>query len=102
MEKLRLLADMLPFGIVEADIQCMITALIPSVDIFLFVCCEVIESDLFKHSVKLFFNTVTGIVESKFLAVLVTVISFVIHLCFCHKNFLSFSTASAVFFIKGS
>ena len=74
MKQLRLPANMLPFGIVEADIQRMITALTSAVKILLLVCGKFIGTDLFKHSVKLLTHTVTGIIQGKFLAVLVTVV----------------------------
>ena len=74
MKQLRLPANMLPFGIVEADIQRVITALISPVQILLLVCREVIRTDLGKSLVKFLTHTVTGVVKSKFLAVLVTVV----------------------------
>lgn len=80
----------------------MITALISSVQIFLLVCGKLIGTDLFKHSVKLLTHTVTGIIERKLLTVLVTIVTLVVLFCFSSCFFLSFSTASAVFFIKGS
>ena len=101
MKQLRLPANMLPFGIIEADVEGMITALTSAVKILLLVCGKVIRADLRESLVKLLTHTVTGIIERKLLTVLVTVVTLVIFLCFCHKSFLSFSTASAVFFIIG-
>ena len=64
----RLPAYTLPFSIIEADIQCVLSAMMPSVKIHLLIGCKVIGRDCCKYSVKSITHTVMGIVESKLLA----------------------------------